>query len=388
VTPAARVQSAIELIDAIIAAARDNGAAADTIIARWFAARRYAGSKDRAAVRDLVYRAIRAFGEPPQSGRAAFVGLAKHDAVLAAAFDGTGYGPPVIEPGEPAARPIAMPKWLGRQIDVAEHVALLERAPLDLRVNRLKTTREAMLAHWPHAEPIAALDGGLRLSASEAVERSEPYLDGLVEVQDAGSQLVVAACRAAPGMTVVDLCAGGGGKTLALASAMGGAGRLVACDTDRNRLSRLVPRAAKAGADVTVRLLDPNREDEALGDLIAQADVVLLDAPCTGTGTLRRNPEARWRLTPDRLARVMALQAHILELGAPLVRPGGALVYAVCSLIEGEGAGQVARFLTDNPLWRVEAPFEVGRAQGVGRMLTPAHDATDGFFVARLIAPC
>lgn len=387
-TPAARLQAAIELIDAIVVAARDQGAAADTIVSRWFAARRYPGSKDRAAVRDLVYRAIRAYGEPPQSGRAAFVGLARRDPAIAAAFDGSTYGPAAIEPGEASARAIAMPKWLGSRIDAAEHAGLLERATLDLRINAAKTTRDAMLARWPDARPIEGLDDGLRFAEPFAVERDGAYLDGLVEVQDAGSQWVAFACRAAPGLTVVDLCAGGGGKTLALASAMGNQGQLIACDTDRDRLSRLVPRAAKAGADVVVRLLDPKRERDAIEDLTARADIVLVDAPCSGSGTLRRNPEARWRLTPDRLRRGLALQAHVLELAAPLVRPGGALVYAVCSLIEDEGAGQIARFLADRPMWRVEPPFDVGRAQGAGRVLTPAHNRTDGFFVARLIAPC
>jgi 16S rRNA (cytosine967-C5)-methyltransferase len=140
-------------------------------------------------------------------------------------------------------------------------------------------------------------------------------------------------------MLAVDLCAGAGGKSLALAADMGGPadGRLIACDTDRGRLSRLPQRANRAGAAVEIRLLNPGREGEALADLAGAADLVLVDAPCSGTGTWRRNPEARWRLSPERLARLTALQAHILALAAPLVRPGGHLVYAVCSLLPEEG---------------------------------------------------
>ncbi len=387
-TPAARLQTAIEMLDEIILAAGNNGAAADTIIARGFAARRYAGSKDRAAVRELVYRAIRSFGEPPVSGRAAFARIADEDEAIASAFDGSSYGPAVLSPDEPRAEAGVMPAWLARQINPADHAALLERAPLDLRVNRLKTTREAMLALWPDAQPIEGLDDGLRFDTAFPVEQSDAWQDGLVEIQDAGSQRVVAACRVLPEMVVVDLCAGGGGKTLALAAAMNNDGRLVACDTDRRRLSALEPRARKAGAAVAVRLLDGGHEAAGVSDLAGLANVVLVDAPCSGSGTLRRNPEARWRLHPARLDKLVAQQVQVLDQAVPLVKPGGAIVYAVCSLITREGAGQVDRFLARNPAWRAEPPFAEGRPSGHGRVLTPAHDGTDGFFVARLILSC
>ena len=387
-TPPARLQSAIELLDLIITAARDNGAAADTIIARWFAEHRFAGSKDKRAIRDLVYRAIRAFGAPPKSARAGFAALARHDPEIAAGFDGSNYGPTALSADEARTERQLMPTWLGRLIDRDEHPALLARAPLDLRVNRLKTTREAVQALWPDAVPIDGIDDALRLAEPVPVEASDAWKDGLIDVQDAGSQLVALACRAAPGMTVIDLCAGGGGKTLALGAAMGGEGTLIACDTDRTRLSRLAPRAARAGVVVEVRLLDPTVEHRVLGDLDQVADVVLVDAPCSGSGTLRRNPEARWRLNSARLEKLVALQRHVLDTGAALVKPGGALVYAVCSLIAREGADQAAAFLASNPGWRSEPPFTQGRPDGPGRKLTPAHDATDGFFVARLIRPC
>jgi len=159
---------------------------------------------------------------------------------------------------------------------------------------------------------------------------------------------------------------------------------------NRDRLQRMIPRAQRAGASgIESRLLNPGQEAEQLQDLGGQADLVLIDAPCSGSGTLRRNPEVRWRLTPDRLERLTALQAHVLALGAPLVKPGGALVYAVCSLIEAEGSTRIAAFLRDNPGWQPEVLDDLpGVADGAGKRLTPAHDGTDGFFVARLARRC
>ncbi len=376
-TPAARTQAAIELIDAILAAQ----GSADTVIANWFKTRRYAGSKDRRAVRELVYRAIRRFGNAPANGRAAQVTLADEDAAFAATFDGSPYGPAPVQAGEPRATGGAMPDWLADRL--AE--GLLDRAPLDLRVNRLKADRDSVLPLFPGAIPIGV--DGLRLADPVNVEATDAYRNGLVEVQDFGSQLIVDACEAASGMTVVDLCAGAGGKTLALAAAMQNGGRLIACDTIRDRLRRLEPRAQRAGADVEIRLLDGGKEASQLTDLQNKSDVVLVDAPCSGTGTLRRNPEARWRLTPDRVANYVALQRHVLSLAAPLVKPGGALVYAVCSLLDEEGPAQAAAFLQDNPGWTSEQ-LSFGTPTGPGVRLTPKQDGTDGFFVARLVKPC
>lgn len=377
-TPAARTQAAIELLDAILA----GQAGADNIIAAWFKTRRYAGSGDRRAVRELVYCAIRRFGEPPLSGRQAMVALADDDAALAATFDGSNYGPPIIDADEQRASGGAMPPWLAARLP---DEPLLDRAPLDLRVNRLKAIRDEVAVLFPGSFPVGV--DGLRLTEAANIEASAPYRDGLVEVQDLGSQHIVRACAAAPGMTVVDLCAGAGGKTLALAAAMQNEGRLVACDTARDRLRRLEPRARRAGADAELRLLDGGHEVEQLADLTEAADVVLVDAPCSGTGTLRRNPEARWRLTPERIDALIALQQHVLELALPLVKPGGALVYAVCSLIREEGAGQVERLLAELPGWTVDVP-DIGTPDGTGVRLTPAKGGTDGFFVARLVKPC
>ena len=394
-TPAARTQAAIEVLDEITVAARDGGAAADTLIARFFAARRYAGSKDRRAVRELIYDAIRLIGERPPSGRAAMLALVAKQPELAATFDDSNYGPAAIDPGEAAARPGLAPAWLrgaltNSGIDDAGLAALLDRAPLDVRVNTLMGTRDDAVALFPDAETIAFAPDALRLAADTPVERSDAASGGLVEIQDAGSQLVTLAAQASPGMTVIDLCAGAGGKTLALAAAMKNTGRIVASDTDRARLQRLAPRAERAGVTIVEsRLLDPDAEAAALDDLTDAADVVLIDAPCSGTGTWRRNPEARWRLSNARLDRLTATQARLLEVGAALVKPGGALIHIVCSLLDAEGPNQVDRFLAAHPGWTAD-PLKLGAGtpRGAGLRLTPAQDATDGFFVARLIRPC
>jgi 16S rRNA (cytosine967-C5)-methyltransferase len=388
-TPSARTQAAIEILDLVIASARDDGPPADTIVQRYFQTRRYAGSKDRRAVRELVYRAIRRAGERPLSGRTAMHGLAEDDAEIA--FDTAGHGAAPRGPNEKAAAAAFFPAWIEAEmsphLDSREWPALLDRAPLDLRVNVAKAERDVMAAAFG-GEPTKLSPWGVRLPADTRVDDRSEYHAGLVEVQDEGSQLIALACQPAAGLDLIDLCAGAGGKALAIAAAAPGA-RIIASDTNRQRLSHLAPRAARAGADIAVRLIDAGREAEMLADLCGQADVVLVDAPCSGSGTWRRSPEGRWRLTPDRLDRVVALQSKLLDLAAPLVKPGGALVYATCSVLSREGAGQAAAFLGRHSGWSAqEVGFDGGRAEGPGRLLTPAHDGTDGFFVARLLAPC
>ncbi|MCE7798362.1 RsmB/NOP family class I SAM-dependent RNA methyltransferase [Sphingobium sufflavum] len=392
-TPAARLQAAIDLLDAIIAAATGNGPAADTLIARYFRERRYAGSKDRRAVRDHVYAAIRAHASPPASGRVAMVALAERDPALAALFDGSPHAPPSIGAGERGAgRAVAtdpIPAWLSPAlaalVDGPERAALLERAPLHLRANSLKTDRAALLAALPDAMPLANTTHGLALPEGTPLESTPQWQQGLIEVQDAGSQIIAAACQARPGHTILDLCAGAGGKTLALAGDMAGKGRLIAADVNRDRLSRLAPRAERASATgIETLLLNGGREAEALASLTEACDVVLVDAPCTGMGTWRRNPEARWRLTPDAIARMAVLQSHVLRLAAPLVKPGEAIVYAVCSLLDAEGRDQVDAFLALHPGWVAEDAGPAGRPWGQGRLLTAKQDGSDGFFFARL----
>ena len=394
-TPAARTQAAIELLDRIVVAAREQGAAADTLIARYFAERRYAGSKDRRAVRALVYDAIRLAGECPVSGRAAMLGLAQTRPELIEHFGRGGYGPAAVEPGEPVAEPGVAPQWLvaaleASGVDAGEQAALLTRAPLDIRVNPLRAKVDEVAAAFPDAQPIDAAPMGLRLPTDSAVERSPLFAGGAFEVQDAGSQTVTLASAAGPGMNVLDVCAGGGGKTLCMAAMMANRGNIVAADTDRGRLSRLPARADRAGVTIaTTRLLNPGKESEALADLKGQADVVLVDAPCSGTGTWRRNPEARWRLNQARLERFAQTQARLLDIGAEMVRPGGVLIHIVCSLLDAEGADQIDGFLDRHPDWSAETlALPAGRTHAKGIRLTPAHDGTDGFFVARLVRPC
>ena len=390
-TPSARVQAAIEILDEVIAAARDDGPPADTIVQRYFKSRRYAGSKDRRAVRELAFRAIRRSGERPDSGRAAMLGLADDDVVLLDLFDDTPHGPAVRQPAESAAPAAAMPEWvqplLSGHVTADEWPALLERAPLDLRVNVAKASSEAMLAEFDGAEPTRLSPWGLRLPSDTRVDVHPAFADGLVEVQDEGSQLIALACQPRNGTRILDLCAGAGGKSLALAAAAPEA-EIIASDTGRARLAQLPRRAERAGAHIETRLLDGGREAVQLADLDGQCDIVLVDAPCSGSGTWRRNPEGRWRLTQDRLGRLVKLQARLLDLAAPLVKSGGALVYATCSIIRAEGEDQARNFLGRHSSWLVQdMPFDGGRADGPGRLLTPAHDATDGFFVARFVKP-
>ena len=387
-TPAARLQAAIEILDSVAGAARDAGAAADTLIARYFKERRYAGSKDRRAVRELVYDAIRALGERPKSGRAAMIGYARaHAPQLLELFGTDGHAPAELVEGDLATQPGLAPQWLMKRLkqqfgstSEAEARALLGRAPLDLRINSLKGD-EALIEG---AAPTPFAPRGLRIAENQNVESGAAYQSGLVEIQDEGSQLVCLAAAPMAGQVVVDLCAGAGGKTLALAAAMANSGRLIACDTDRGRLSRLPARAERAGAtNIEIRLLNPNREAEMLADLSQAADLVLIDAPCSGTGTWRRNPEARWRLTPDRVLALTALQSRLLDIGASLVKPGGRLVYVVCSLLPEEGHAQFDGFFARNPGFR-PAPFQLPtmKTPAPATLLTPLQHGCDGFFIA------
>ena len=384
-TPSARVQAAIEILDLVITSAGSDGAPADSIVSDYFRTRRYAGSGDRRAVREWVFRAIRRSADAPESGRAAMLGL--EDA--AALFDGSAHGPATVRDRETAPPEGIVPAWLAPTLSAlvpeGEWPALIERAPLDLRANLLRGSRDEALALFPDANPTPFSPWGLRLPADTRVSDHPAFQDGRVEVQDEGSQLIALACAPAGTPRIVDLCAGAGGKALALAAAAPDA-EIIACDTNRQRLAKLPPRAFRAGARITSRLLDLPREAEALADLEGQCDVVLVDAPCSGSGTWRRNPEGRWRLSPERLERLEQLQARVLDLAAPLVRPGGALVYAVCSLLTREGEGQAAAFLSRHSRFAAQdSGIAGGRQAGAGRLLTPGHDGTDGFFIARFV---
>jgi hypothetical protein len=346
-TPSARLQAAIDIVDEAIAAARAGGAAADTLIVRYFKARRYAGSKDRRAVRDLAYAAIRRAGEIPASGRAALVGLAQDQPDLAALFDGSAHAPAPIAPDEAGAAAGFVPGWLaeklGRTLSPDELPALLDRAPLDLRINRLKSDRDAVLRLLPEAEAGRLSPDALRLPEGTKVEALPAFEQGLIEVQDEGSQLIALATHAVPGMTVVDLCAGAGGKTLALAAMMEGRGRLIACDIDRARLSRLAPRARGAGAWSSPGAGGRRAGGCALlgiGHVAAQSRGALATYPATagaaygnagaGPRARRRSGEAR---RPVGLCRLLAAGGGGGDAGRGL--PGGA-----SRLDSGSGAGR------------------------------------------------
>ena len=377
----------------MISAARTQGAPADRIVADWERGHRFAGSKDRRAIRELVYSAIRACGPTPASGRAAMLRLAETDPAIGALFDGSPYGPAPVGENERPAKPGIARKWLFERlrasgIEGEEAAALLDRAPLDLRVNTLKADRTTL--ELPEQGEALAAPQALRFASGTMAERWPAWRDGLVEVQDHGSQWACAAVGAQAGETVIDLCAGAGGKTLALAAAMENSGTLVAADTDKRRLGNLSPRAERAGAGmIETVLLDPDRELEGLAAWRGKADAVLVDAPCSGSGTWRRKPEARWRLDEAQLERFSAVQDRLLDIAAELVRPGGRIVFVTCSLLDEEGADRIAGFRTRHPGWISDLPdLPLGRARGEGTRLTPYHDGTDGFFIARLASSC
>jgi 16S rRNA (cytosine967-C5)-methyltransferase len=390
-TPAARLQAAIEILDEVIASAREDGPPADTLVTRYFKHRRYAGSKDRRAVRELVFRVIRRSPERPETGRSAVLGLAEDEPPLLDLF-GEARGPePLSEQDAPASAGY-VPAWLQGElsplVDPDELHALLDRAPLDLRVNAAKTARDSLLAQLPEGSATPLSPWGIRLPPDSRIDDRPEFQAGLIEIQDEGSQLIALACEAKDGEQIVDLCAGAGGKSLALA-AVAPQATILATDSNRARLSKLQPRAERAGASIEARLLNPPRELEELADWQGKADLVLVDAPCSGSGTWRRNPEGRWRLTPERLDRLTAVQQRLLDIAAELVRPGGRLVYAVCSLLSREGAGQIEAFQNRHSSWiSQETAIAGGRSNGAGLLLTPGHDRTDGFFVARLRRPC
>lgn len=410
--PGARVQAAIELLDAIIIAARDGGASADSIAKSFFRERRYIGSKDRRAVREHCYSVIRALGNLPNNGRQAMLAYGRNDEALMALFDGSQYGPaPVTEDERSELAAIVatgpVPDWLTahlpRWMDAAEQAALFDRAPLDIRTNGL--THEELQAEFPDVEFNAALPAAARLPAGTQLAAHPLWRAGKIDIQDMGSQYIIAACEAGQHRYMVDLCAGAGGKSLGLADHAQPGAVILACDTSRARLSELPHRAHRLQRrNIETRLLNPGREMEALADWRGRADMVVVDAPCSGTGTWRRNPETRWRLNPTRLDQLLALQSHILNYASELVRPGGLLVYAVCSLLPKEGADQIAEFLSANGDWQTDL-FNITHGRAVigdalkkdavhnqdsahGITLTPHHDGTDGFFFTRLKKPC
>jgi 16S rRNA (cytosine967-C5)-methyltransferase len=380
-TPGARAAAAITVLESVLA-----GRPAEVALTNWGRANRYAGSGDRAAVRDIVFDVLRCRRScAAQGGSATARGLVlgwARKGGKEALFDGLGHAPSPPTPDEAGQSPtgaaaLDCPDWLeaplrdalkDRFADVM--AAMQRRAPVFLRVNLARLTREDAVAALA-AEGIVAVPHDLADSALEVVEgarkvhAARAYAEGLVELQDAASQAVVEIVPLADGQAVLDLCAGGGGKTLALAARA--RLRLFAHDAEPRRMADLPIRADRAG--VTVTLLD---QPERAGPF----DVVLADVPCSGSGSWRRDPEGKWALTPERLAALLSVQAGIMDRAVGLLRPGGVLAYATCSMIGAENADQIAAFLLRHPGWTVEAE----------RRFTPLQGG-DGFFAAILRKP-
>lgn len=425
-TPGARLQAAIDILSAI----DETRHPADRVFDAWARKSRFAGSKDRAAVSELVYSVLRhraalvaaVGGESPRLLALAAISLidGAGAAPAMALADGARHAPAPLGPEEAAALRAAelpgsdapahlrlnYPEWLHAEFERAygaslerEMAALMERAPTDLRVNLLKSgreaAREALAAENVETEPTPHSPWGLRLLGRANIPGLGAFRDGRIEVQDEGSQLACLLTGARPGEQIVDLCAGGGGKSLALASLMANRGQIHACDTDRRRLGKLMPRAQRAGArNIQTRFISPlampAAPDAEFSDLAGRADCVLVDAPCSGSGAWRRSPDARWRLTPELLESYRATQREVLARGAALVRPGGRLVYVTCSLLPCENEDQVAGFLASHPdfnarPWAALWPEDLRRppaAEGEALRLSPASTGTDGFFIA------
>lgn len=427
-TPGARLQSAIDVLTGVF----ETRQPADRAFDAWARSSRFAGSKDRAAVSELVFSVLRhraqlaaAVGsEAPRLLAFTAIALLQGEGADAAAAraDGTPHAPTPLTDDESAVLRAAVlpgpdapswvrlnyPEWLHPEFEVAlgssleaEMTALMERAPTDLRVNVLKTTRDramSLLAAENVATEVTPLSPwGLRLVGRANILGLASFRDGVIELQDEGSQLACLAAGVTPGEQVVDLCAGGGGKSLALAAMMRNRGQVHACDTDTRRLGKLMPRAQRAGIrNIQTRALGPFAPDAAdtdLADLEARMDCVLIDAPCSGTGAWRRNPDARWRIDGETLAGYHAAQTEVLARAARLVRPGGRLVYVTCSLLPSENENQVEAFLAGHrefaemswrSLWPAEVAFPPVAGDGPHLRLTPAITETDGFFVALL----
>ena len=426
-TPAARLSAAIEVFAEIEARRRP---AAD-VLRDWGLSHRFAGSSDRAAIAGLVYDSLRrkassAWLMGEATPRAALIGMLQRErgldvAAIAELCSGARFAPTPLTEAEKAAlasdafanapAPVAgdYADWLDPHLArvfgeerAAEGAALATRAPLDLRVNTLKAERDDVLPKLGHlgAEPTRWSPIGLRVRLSAdaknpAIHAEPPFRKGEIEVQDEGSQLAALFAGAKPGEQVVDLAAGAGGKTLALAAAMDNRGQIYATDIDKRQLVPIHERIARAGAR-NIQVRTPRGETDMVADLNGRADLVLIDAPCTGTGTWRRNPDAKWRVRPGALAERIKQQAVLLDRAAKLVKAGGRIAYITCSVLEDENGDQVRAFIGRCAGFSVEKPTEATHAlgeraylfaraaliSGEGLLMTPRRTDTDGFFVS------
>jgi 16S rRNA (cytosine967-C5)-methyltransferase len=428
-TPAARLAAAIEVFAAIETERRP---AADALKA-WGITHRFAGSGDRAAIAGLVYDALRrrassAFIMGADTPRAVLLGMLKRERGLDAdaitkLANGSRYAPETLSDDEckrldsadmtnaPAHVAGDYPEWLDAHLARAfgearaeEGQALASRAPLDLRTNTLKGERDAALGILSDLkpEPTRWSPWGLRVRISAdakslAIHAEPAFLKGLVEVQDEGSQVAALLSAAKPGEQVVDLCAGAGGKTLAMAAMMQNKGQIFATDDDKRRLAPIHDRLKRSGAR-NVQVRTPKSVGGEINDLAGRMDLVLIDAPCTGTGAWRRNPDAKWRMRPGALEQRQKEQAEVLDRAVALLKPGGRIAYVTCSVLDEENGGQVRGFLARHPGFSVQAPAGVGqvlgerafmfgkaaRLSGEGILMTPRSTDTDGFFVSVL----
>jgi 16S rRNA (cytosine967-C5)-methyltransferase len=428
-TPSARLSAAIEVFAEIETRRRP---AADAL-KDWGLSHRFAGSADRAAIAGLVYDALRrksssAWLMGEASPRAALIGMLRRERgldaeAIAALCNGGRYAPSALAAeesralttgslaGSPAYVEGDYPQWLDPQLQrvfaddrAAEGAALASRAPLDLRVNTLAAERDEALAKLQHlnAAPTRWSPIGIRIrlaaeAKSPAIHAEPIFLKGQIEIQDEGSQLAALLSAAKPGEQVVDLCAGAGGKTLALAAMMENHGQIFATDADKRRLAPIHARLERAGVR-NVQVRTPRPGTDALADLEGRTDLVLIDAPCTGTGVWRRNPDAKWRIRPGAVAERIKEQIAVLDRAEKLVKPGGRILYATCSVLEDENGTQVRAFLARHEGFAAVPPAEVMATLGEraflfrraallsdeGLLMTPRRTDTDGFFVAML----
>jgi 16S rRNA (cytosine967-C5)-methyltransferase len=426
-TPAARLSAAVEVLADIEARRRPTADA----LKDWGLSHRFAGSSDRAAIAGLVYDALRrkassAWLMGAATPRAALIGMLHRErgldlAAIAELCSGARFAPAPLTEAEKAAlasnaladAPAHVagdyPEWLDLRLArvfgddrAAEGEALATRAPLDMRVNMLKAERDDVLPKLAHlnAEPTRWSPLGLRVrlsadSKNPAIHAEPPFRKGEIEIQDEGSQLAALFAGAKPGEQVVDLAAGAGGKTLALAAVMENRGQIYATDIDKRQLVPIHERIARAGAR-NIQVRTPRGDADMVAELNGRADLVMIDAPCTGTGTWRRNPDAKWRVRPGALVERVKQQAALLDRAATLVKAGGRIAYITCSVLEEENGDQVRTFVGRHPGFSVEKPAETAQAlaaraylfaraaliSGEGLLMTPRRTDTDGFFVS------
>ena len=429
-TPTARLSAAIEVFADIEARRRPAAQA----LKDWGIAHRFAGSGDRAAIAGLVYDALRrksscAWIMGADTPRAVLLGMLVRERGLdaeavARLCDGSRFAPPPLSDEEHARLRAASldgapehvlgdyPEWLDAQMQAAfgegradEGAALASRAPLDLRVNTLKGTREDAAEAVGELKPQPARWSpvGLRIvvspdSKSPAIHAEPAFLKGQIEIQDEGSQLAALLSGAKPGEQVIDLCAGAGGKTLALAASMDNQGQIFATDTDKRRLAPIHDRLERAGAR-NVQVITQRTDKDMLASL-PKADLVLIDAPCTGTGAWRRNPDAKWRVRPGALEERLKDQAEALDRAVGLLKPEGRIAYVTCSVLDDENGAQIRAFVRRHPEFSIQPPADVTNVLGEraflfrravlmsaeGLLMTPRRTDTDGFFVSVLRA--